>query len=59
MSVSGGRLNLRVTEQLPDLREAFAQGQRPRSIRVTEVAQEAEGGGDVGDGVLVDAMEAD
>ena len=29
MSVSGGSLHLRVTEQLPNHREAFAQGQRP------------------------------
>ena len=35
--ISRGRLHLGVTEQLPDHREDFAQGQRPRSIRMTKV----------------------
>ena len=34
MRIPGGRLNLRVTEQLADHREALAERQRPRSIRV-------------------------
>ena len=34
MRVPRGRLHLRMTKQLPDHREAFAQSQRPRSIRV-------------------------
>ena len=37
MGVPRGRLHLRVTEQLPDHREALAQSQRPRSIRVAKV----------------------
>ena len=37
MRVPGGGLHLRVTEQLPDHREALAQGQRPRSITVAKV----------------------
>ena len=37
VSVPRGGLHLRVTEQLPDHREALAQGQRPRSIRMAEV----------------------
>ena len=37
MRVPRGRLNLRVTEQFPDHREALSQGQRPRSIRMPEV----------------------
>ena len=37
MRISGGRLHLRVTEQLPDHRVALAQGQRPRSISVANI----------------------
>ena len=37
MRVSGGRLNLGMAEQLPDHREALAQGQRPRRIRMPDV----------------------
>ena len=36
MRVPRGGLNLRVAQQLPDHREALAEGQRPRSIRVPE-----------------------
>ena len=35
--ISGGRLHLRVTKQLPDHREALAQRKRPGSIRMPEV----------------------
>ena len=37
VGISGRRLNLGVTEQLADHREALAQGQRPRSKAVSEV----------------------
>lgn len=37
MRVSGGRQQLRVTQQYPDHRQALDPGQRPRSIRVAEV----------------------
>ena len=37
VSIPRGRLNPRVAQQLPDHREALAQGQRPRSIRMTKV----------------------
>ena len=39
MRIPRGGLHLRVTEQLPDHREALAQGQRPRSMRVPEVGR--------------------
>ena len=39
MSVPGGRLDLGVAEQLPDHREAFAHGQRPRSIRSPKIME--------------------
>ena len=37
MRVACGGLHLRVTKKLPDHREALAQGQRPRSIRMPQV----------------------
>ena len=37
MRISGGRLHLGMAEQLPDHREALAQGQGPRRIRVPQV----------------------
>ena len=37
VGVPGGRLHLRVTQQFPDHGQAFAQGQRPGSIRMAEV----------------------
>ena len=37
MRVSGSSLNLGVAEQLADHREALAQGQRSRSIRVPKI----------------------
>lgn len=39
MRASSGRLDLRVTEQIPDHRKALAQGQRPRGIRMTKVVK--------------------
>ena len=37
--VAGGRLHLGMAQQLPDHREALAQGERPRSIRVPKAVQ--------------------
>ena len=36
--IPGGRLNLLVTQQLPDHREVLIQGQRPRRIRMPKIA---------------------
>ena len=44
MRVAGGRLNLGMAEQFPDHREALAQGERPRSIRVAKIIHQGSTG---------------
>ena len=39
VGVASGCLHLRVTKELPDHRQALAQGQRPGSIRVPKIVQ--------------------
>ena len=48
MRVTGRGRDFLMAEQPPNHGQALPQCQRPARIRVTEVAQEAEGGGDVG-----------